>query len=70
MKGENSMIQVFRIIYVALIGSLVFYMFRRGGCCGGYGHHHQKSNRGRADYDINKSRKVINDDEKNNAIDI
>lgn len=66
------MIQVFRIIYVLLIGSLVFYMFRRGGCCGGHDHqhHHNRSNRGSGDFNIYKSRKVINDDEKNNAIDI
>lgn len=62
------MLQIFRVIYIILIGYLVFRMFRGGGCCGGHGHNHKKERRD--DYGINKPNSLVDDDEKNKAIDI
>lgn len=61
------MLQVFRVLYIALIGYLIFNMIKRGGCCGG--HRHQQERPKKRD-DIDKSEAFINADEKNNAIDI
>ncbi|WP_432402511.1 hypothetical protein [Wukongibacter sp. M2B1] len=57
------MLQIFRAMYIILIGYLILRMFRGGGCCGGHGHNHGNSRR-RDDYDINKSKRLIDDEEK------
>jgi len=63
------MMQVFRMLYIALIGYLLFKMIRRGGCCGGHGHHHG-GHRKRDNINLDNSEGLINDDEKNGATDI
>jgi len=37
------MITIFRILYVVLIGYLIYTMVKRGGCCGSHGHGHGNS---------------------------
>jgi len=77
MKGESEMITIFRILYVVLIGYLIYTMVKRGGCCGGHGHGHgnshgqsSRSHQGSCCDSSNKSKKIISEDDKKNAIDI
>ncbi|WP_202708569.1 hypothetical protein [Sporosalibacterium faouarense] len=62
------MLIILRVLYLLLIGYLVYTMIKRGGCCG-HGHS-QKGNSCCDDNDKKNSEKMISDNEKTNSINI
>lgn len=64
------MLMIIRVLYLILIGYLVYTMVKRGGCCG---HGHSHSTRGHSccdDKSKKGSEKTISDKEKTNSINI
>jgi len=59
-----------KILYVVLIGYVVYRMFKGGGCCGGGHHGHHSENSSTSDKHVHKPSEILTEKDKKKAIDI
>ncbi|MFZ5968424.1 MAG: hypothetical protein ACOYVK_14820 [Bacillota bacterium] len=64
------MLLIVRILYIVLIGFVVYRMFKGGGCCGGGHHGHHGGNSSASHKHDHKPSEIMTEEDKKKAIDI